>query len=73
MVDPNEILEKVNKILHNEGNLLVNSYLLDETTKDYENWKIFYTEEEMRDLLKKHGFDIIEKDGHLLMCKKRAP
>jgi hypothetical protein len=72
--DPEEVLTEVKRILPEEGVLIVNSFLLDEKTKDFRSADCFYTEEEMMGLLRRQSFKDVNcvrvTDAMLFVCKK---
>ncbi len=49
--DPMEVLTEVKRILPEGGVLVVNSFLLDDKTKNFRSAESFYTEEEMKNVL----------------------
>lgn len=72
--DPEKILTEVKRILPEEGVLIVNSFLLDEKTKNFRSADCFYTEEEMMGLLRRQSFKDVNcvrvTDAILFVCKK---
>lgn len=74
MEDPEKVLIEVKRIPPEEGVLIVNSFLLDEKTKDFRSADCFYTEEEMTHLLRRQSFKNVNcvrvTDAILFVCKK---
>jgi hypothetical protein len=72
--DPEKVLTEVKRIFPEEGVLVVNSFLLDEKTKEFRSADYFYAEEEMIGLLRRHSFKGVNcvrvTDGILFVCKK---
>ena len=72
--DPETILTEVERILPEEGVLIVNSFLLDERTKNFRSADSFYTEEEMMRLLRRQSFKNVNcvrvTDAIFFVCKK---
>jgi hypothetical protein len=54
--DPLEILAETKRILPNGGVLLVNSFLLDDDTRNFRAAESFYTESEMMTILENQDF-----------------
>jgi len=54
--DPREILAEAKRILPKAGVLVVNSFLLDDATKNFRSAESFYTESEMMRILKDQEF-----------------
>jgi SAM-dependent methyltransferase len=54
--DPEVILAEVSRILPGGGVLVVNSFLLDNTTRSFTSADSFFTETEMKSLLDKQNF-----------------
>jgi len=72
--DPLEILAEAKRILPDGGVLVVNSFLLDDTTRNFRSAKSFYTECEMMAMLKNQGFSKLEPvsigETHLFICER---
>jgi hypothetical protein len=72
--DPLEILAEAKRILPDEGVLVVNSFLLNEATKNFRSAESFYTETEMTTMLENQNFSKVIRFGigemHLFACEK---
>ena len=72
--DPERVLSEVRRILPEEGLLVVNSFLLNESTRDFRSADCFYTENEMMALLQNRSFKDIARmkvgDATFFVCKK---
>ena len=66
--DPEVILEEVRRILPAGGVLVVNSFLLDDTTRSFASAASFFTETEMKNLLDKHNFMSVSRISILDAC-----
>jgi len=73
LADPTQVLADVNRILPRGGVLIVNSYLLEDTTKMFRSAETFFTEKEMQDQLEKQAFRKVSKirveDATLFVCE----
>jgi hypothetical protein len=71
---PLEILAEAKRILPDGGVLVVNSYLLDDVTKNFRSAESFYTEREMMTMLENEGFSKVILvnigDTHLFVCDR---
>jgi hypothetical protein len=71
--EPAQILSEVRRILPKGGVLVINSYLLNETTKDYRAAETFYTEQEMMDIIERQHFRNVSRvgaaDALLFVCE----
>ena len=72
--DPERILSEISRVLPDEGVLVVNSFLLNETTRSFRSADCFYTETEMITLLQNSPFknmDLVKVgDATFFVCKK---
>jgi len=72
--NPVEVLSQVKRILAERGVLVVNSYLLDDDTRNFRSAETFYTEKEMRSILEKQCFRKLSQvkigDALLFVCEK---
>jgi len=72
--DPAIILTEVSRILPQGGVLAVNSFLLNEETKNFRSAESFFTESEMISMLQRPSFEgvvrIAVKDAVFFVCKK---
>ena len=72
--DPVTVLAEVERILPTGGVLIVNSFLLDDVTKDFRSADSFFTEEEMKGMLENQGFRrisrIATRDTRIFICEK---
>ena len=72
--DPDEVLTEVERILPEEGVLVVNSFLLRDETKNFRSAECFYTGEEMISVLQRQSFKKVycvrAADATLFVCKK---
>jgi hypothetical protein len=73
LADPIQVLAEVKRILPTGGVLMVNSYLLDDTTRMFGSAPTFFTEKEMQDELEKQAFTRVVKkrvaDAILFICE----
>jgi SAM-dependent methyltransferase len=71
--DPERILREVRRILPRGGVLVVNSYLLNDVTKDYRAAETFYTKQEMIDIIERQRFKKVSQlgvaDALLFVCE----
>ena len=63
-----EILAEVKRILPDGGVLVVNSFLLDDTTKNFRSAESFYRESEMMTMLKRQDFSNVKRVNMGEMC-----
>jgi hypothetical protein len=74
LADPAQVLTDVKRILSERGVLVVNSYLLDASTKAFASAETFFTEKEMREQLERRDFMRVSRirvlDAILFVCKK---
>jgi len=72
--DSFEILTETKMILPDGGVLVVNSFLLDDTTRNFRSAESFYTEDEMMTMLEQQGFrkvlNIIVGRTHHFVCER---
>jgi hypothetical protein len=72
--DPLEILAETQRILPDEGVLVVNSFLLDDATKHFRSANSFYTESEMTSILKSRNFRNVTRvsigETRLFVCER---
>jgi hypothetical protein len=72
--DPLEILAEAKRILPDGGVLVVNSFLLDDATKNFRSAESFYTENEMMTILKNQDFGKVMcvslGESHLFICER---
>jgi hypothetical protein len=72
--NPHEILAEAERILPDGGVLVVNSFLLDDATKDFHSAESFYTESEMMTMLETHNFSKVVRvdigETHLFVCER---
>ena len=71
--DPNELLTEVKRILPEGGVVVVNSFLLDERTKNFRSAESFYAEEDMKRVLQKQFKNILNVkagDALIFVCEK---
>jgi len=72
--NPLEILAETKRILPDGGVLVVNSFLLDDATKNFRSAESFYAESEMTTLLENQGFSrvvrIIIREARLFVCER---
>jgi len=72
--DPVRVLGEVKRILRREGRLLVNSYLSDGVTKNYQSVDSFFTETEMQSMLREQGYRNVSRldtgDSCIFVCEK---
>jgi hypothetical protein len=66
--NPHEILAEVKRILPDGGVLVVNSFLLDDTTKNFRSAESFYTESEMMTMLERQDFSKVKRVNMGEMC-----
>ena len=73
LADPAQVLTDVNIILPRGGVLIVNSYLLDQTTETFRSAETFFTEKEMQNQLERQAFRKVSKtrveDATLFVCE----
>jgi len=73
LADPAQVLTDVNRILPRGGVLIVNSYLLDQTTVTFGSAETFFTEKEMQNQLERQAFRKVSKtrveDATLFVCE----
>lgn len=74
LADPAQVLTDVKRILPERGVLVVNSYLLDPSTKTFASAETFFTEKEMQEQLDRQSFTKVSKirvsDAILFVCEK---
>lgn len=74
LADPTQVLTDVKRILPERGVLVVNSYLLDPTTKTFMAAETFFTEKEMQDQLEKQSLRKVSKirvsEATIFVCEK---
>jgi len=72
--DPNIILAEVRRILPEGGVLVVNSFLLDDTTRSFASANSFFTETEMKSLLDTQSFMTVSRikilDTSVYVCHR---
>jgi len=72
--DPQEILSEAKRILPDGGVLVVNSFLLDDATKNFRSAKSFYTRGELMALLEGQGFSKLARvtvgETALFICER---
>jgi len=71
--DPDEILSEVKRVLPKGGVLVLNSYLLNDMTRDYRAAETFYTEREMTDIIERRRFKKVSQikvaDATIFICE----
>jgi len=72
--DPLEILAETKRILPGGGVLVVNSFLLDDTTKNFRSAETFYGESELMTLLENQDFSKVTRvavgEACLFVCER---
>jgi hypothetical protein len=72
--DPVEILAEAKRILPDGGVLVVNSFLLDDASKNFRSAESFYTESEMMTMLQNQDFSRVMRadiaETHLFVCER---
>ena len=72
--DPLEILAETKRILPDGGVLVVNSFLLDDTTRNFRSAESFYRESEMMTMLENQHFRNVMHikigETHLFVCER---